>query len=75
MANEIMECLRLKEGEIRREAAQIAARRLKAVSPVDTGALKRSIRPIASGVVLMNDYGVYINRRGVHKGWIQRALR
>lgn len=74
MPNEIMQALEAAEDDIRREAAVIVARKLRAAAPRDTGQLKRSIRPTRDGEVLMAAHGVYQNARGRHRGWIQRAV-
>ena len=50
---------------------------LKKAAPVDTGALRRSIRVDARGRTLEVrglEYGAIQNARGLHEGWIERGL-
>ena len=50
-------------------------REMRKAAPVDTGALKRSIKRGRGKVLVQFDrpYGLVQNVRGPHKGWIDRA--
>lgn len=70
--NEVQQALSEALPRARREAAMQTARELRRASPVDTGRLRASQTAVGD-VVIMEDYGVILNRRGKHAGWIERA--
>jgi len=54
------------------EAARQAANELQASAPRASGELASSVRAVRD-TVRMEDHGYFINRRGRHQGWIERA--
>ena len=64
--------------EITQQGARIAVAELKTKAPYRTGSLRRSVRakkqPNGDYEILMEDHGVYQNRRGPHRGWLDRAV-
>lgn len=59
-----------------RDLSRSAERELKAQAPVDTGALRNSIRRGRGNVLVIigRGYGAVLNARGRHRRWADRAF-
>ena len=72
MANEVQTAFDAAVPRALAEAAQRAAVELQAAAPRASGELASSVRAVQD-TVRMEDHGYFINRRGRHQGWIERA--